>query len=105
MQSRETLPERYREKMDDMIALSRLKRGEVAQIEKISSRCRDRRRLRELGLTDGAQIECVLRRRGIGAYLVRGTVLALRDDDSAAVMTKRLPHAACRGERSCAVWL
>ncbi len=54
-------------------------------VGKVSAEPEEYRRLRELGLFCGAEVECVMRRRGIGAYLVRGTVIALRDTDASAV--------------------
>lgn len=64
----------------------------------------ERQRLMELGMVDGAEVECVLRRRNIAAFLVKGTVIALRERDSARVLVE-YPAAGVRAERSCAVWL
>ena len=53
----------------------------------IESGADNRRRFRELGMTDGETVECVLRGRGISAYLIKGTLIALRSSDAALVST------------------
>ncbi len=64
----------------------------------------ERQRLMELGMVGGAEVECVLRRKNIAAFLVRGTVIALRERDSARILVEA-PAAGAPAERSCAVWL
>ena len=46
-----------------------------------------RRRLMDIGFTEGAEIECVLAAPGIKAYLVRGSVIALREGDARLIKT------------------
>lgn len=48
-----------------------------------------RRRLMDIGFTEGAEIECVLAAPGGGikAYLVRGSVIALREGDARLIKT------------------
>ena len=49
-----------------------------------------RRRLIDLGFSPGTQVTCVLRQKGgeMAAYLVRGTVIALRKEDSAEIYVR-----------------
>ncbi len=46
-----------------------------------------RRRLSDLGFLRGAEVECVLRKSSgqTAAFFVRGTVIALRSEDSSGV--------------------
>lgn len=97
--------DRHNGNMDEYAALSQLTVGQQAVIAGVSLQAEERRRLRELGIIDGVRAECVLRRKGIGAYLVRGTVIALRDADSTAVQINLMPaHQSCE-EGGCAVCL
>ena len=84
--------------------LCALEPGQSAAITGLSAVGAERRRLRELGMTDGTQIECVLSRKGIDAYLIKGTVIALRRCDSSEVLVTRPAVRLCEG-RSCAAWL
>ena len=49
-----------------------------------------RRRLFDLGMTPGAGIRCLFAAPGGGprAYMIRGTVIALRGDDAAKITVK-----------------
>jgi len=91
--------------MDKFVALSELTCGQRAVISGLLPQAEERRRLRELGFLDGIDVECVLSRRGIGAYLVRGTVIALRDVDSSVVGIKMQAKPQFCEERSGAVCL
>ena len=61
--------------------LTELESGENCRVEKLCLAGDMRRRLMELGLTEGANVACVLCGSGIRAYLIRGAVIALRDED------------------------
>lgn len=66
--------------MKKIITMNQLMEGETAIIikddkQKIFSRFVD------LGITRGTKIKCVKRNKGIGAYLIRGCVIAIRDED------------------------
>lgn len=89
------LTTRHRKHMNHCSKLLSLVPGERAAVAGITAGDDSRRRLRELGLTDGAPVECVLRRGGISAYLINGSLIALRSGDSAAVCTE--PPTPCRG--------
>lgn len=70
--------------MEDIMCLSNLKTGEKAVIKGLSVDGAMRRRLQDLGMIEGTRIECV----GISplgdpsAFLIRGTVIALRKEDA-----------------------
>jgi ferrous iron transport protein A len=64
--------------------LNELKTGDCAKIQSINFSGSIRRRLRDLGFVDGTKITA-LQKSPSGdpvAYLVRGTVIALRNDDA-----------------------
>ena len=65
--------------MQTICYLHMLAEGQMARIRKIPADCALYTRLADLGVTDGCRIRCLRHIRGIGAYDVRGTVLALRD--------------------------
>lgn len=48
-------------------------------------------RLADLGLIEGTRVECLLRRRGIAAYLIRGAVIAVRAADCTGVLLEAAP--------------
>lgn len=75
--------------------------GQCACITGIRAEENSRRRLRELGFNDGAKVECVLKRSGISAFLVKGTVIALRNEDSGGVAAEMPMQAECIAKRSC----
>ncbi|MFQ5746796.1 MAG: FeoA domain-containing protein [Gemmatimonadota bacterium] len=66
------------------VTLAELAPGEDAVVRSLESRGLERRRLMDLGVTEGAKVEC-LYRSSFGeptAYRVRGTVVALRPDQA-----------------------
>lgn len=69
--------------MNDTVSLDQLPVGAQGVITAISANSPCRRRLYELGLVCGTQLQCVLRTspHAPTAFLVRGTVLALRAAD------------------------
>lgn len=78
---------------EDAVRLSALKSGESAEILGISKECRgeSRRRLLDLGFVKGASIHIGLESplRNPKAYIVKGSAIALRDDQAAKVLIKR----------------
>ncbi|MEM5769480.1 MAG: FeoA family protein [Bacillota bacterium] len=67
--------------------LSDISLGAACRISAIGTEGLMRRRLMDLGFVPGTKVEC-LRRSPAGdptAYLVRGTVIALRKEDAACV--------------------
>ena len=77
----------------ESVSLCALPVGERAAVTAVSGAGGLRQRLLELGLVPGTDIACVGESPGGGmrAYRVRGTVLALRDRESAAVLTDAPP--------------
>lgn len=65
--------------------LTELASGENCRVEKLCLAGDMKRRLMELGLTEGANVSCVLCGSGIRAYLIRGAVIALRDEDGRCI--------------------
>ena len=72
-----------------------LKRDEAGVIAGLSARGGMRRRLMDLGFTPGARVEYVLAApgRGMRAYLIRGTLIALRESDAKTVLLQEARHA------------
>ena len=73
---------------EDKIPLSKIREGESAVVRELTSTGSMRRRLLDIGLVEGTNIEC-LQKSPAGdpvAYLIRGAVIALRAEDSAAVL-------------------
>ncbi len=64
--------------------------GEKATVRALLSVGGIRRRLLDIGLIEGTQVECVGRSPGgdPAAYLIRGAVIAIRDADSANILIK-----------------
>ena len=76
--------------MNQTIPLSALKEGQEAYVGELGAVGPIRRRLRDLGLTDGARVVC-LQKSPCGdpaAYLIRGAVIALRRQDAGAILMK-----------------
>ncbi len=78
--------------------LSDLVPGEAAFINKIENTDISRR-LYELGFIGGTFVECVAKApfKGPSAYLVRGSVIALRTDDARLVNVQRAPYPSACG--------
>ncbi len=72
------------------IKLCELAVGDLADVRALLSRGAIRRRLQDLGLVEDTTVECIGKSPGGGmsAYLVRGAVIALRDEDAAFVLVE-----------------
>lgn len=71
-----------------MNSLKDLKQGQKANVKSILSTGSIRRRLQDIGLIEGTEVEC-LQKSPAGdpvAYLIRGAVIALRSEDSSNVL-------------------
>ncbi len=81
--------------------LDLLQPGERTILRELNNQGSMRRRLRELGFVEGTSIQCVGRSPGGDpkAYLVRGTVIALRRDDCKFVLVDA-PDA-----EGCDIWV
>ena len=76
--------------MNQTIPLSALEEGQEAFVGALRANGPIRRRLRDLGLTDGARVVC-LQKSPCGdpaAYLIRGAVIALRRQDAGTILMK-----------------
>lgn len=68
----------------NIITLDKIKVGDKANIVDINKDSKLKRRLQDLGIIKNSKLECVLKSpfNDPSAYLIRGTVIALREDDS-----------------------
>ena len=77
--------------MNQELTLRFLRPGERGRVSALRVTGPMRRRLRELGLVEGAEL-CCLGRSPLGdpaAYCLHGAVLALRDRDSGRIIIER----------------
>ena len=76
--------------MQDIIPLSDLNINQNSKIEIFLVNSKIRQRLLDLGFIKGTDITCVLKNSSndLSAYLIRGTVIALRKDDSSKILVK-----------------
>lgn len=67
-----------------MLELSKVKIGQKAIIKKINANENIKRRLLDIGLTPGTEIECSLSSPSGNpkAYFIRGTLIAIRNEDT-----------------------
>mgnify|MGYP000303383495 FL=1 len=74
--------------MNNIKSLKDLKQGQKAKVKSILSTGSIRRRLQDIGLIEGTEVEC-LQKSPAGdpvAYLIRGAVIALRSEDSSNIL-------------------
>lgn len=65
-----------------------MKIGDIGIIERLEANKNIKRRLLELGIIEGTKVECVLK-SPLGnpiAYLIRGTLIAIRKEDCNKIM-------------------
>lgn len=69
------------------MTLNELRPGEKGVVEKLETEGSMRRRLQDIGVISGTELECVGRSPGgdPAAYFIKGAVIALRDEDSRGV--------------------
>lgn len=69
------------------MTLNNLKVGECCIIKKIKETSKIKRRLLDIGLIPGTRVECILSSpsKDSLAYLIRGTIIAIRKIDSKEV--------------------
>lgn len=68
--------------MKNISSLSLLPQGQKAEVYCVPPSCSLYTRFNDLGITKGATVCCVRRKKGIAAYLIKSTVIALRDEDT-----------------------
>ena len=94
---RPALPEEVEQgHLEQIQRLVRLEEGEVAEVVGLSPSCRGpmRRRLMDLGFVRGSSISIDMR-SPLGnptAYIVRGAVIALREDQARYILIQRPTH-------------
>lgn len=74
--------------MERFCHLCDLKVGQTARVKGLLSTGSMRRRLQDIGLIEGTTVEC-LQKSPAGdpiAFLIRGAVIALRNEDSSNIM-------------------
>lgn len=72
----------------ETLTLDQLRVGESFVVDRIRNEGAMKRRLEDLGIVSGTQIDCVMR-SPLGdpwAYRIRGAVIALRSNDAATVV-------------------
>lgn len=77
--------------MNELIALPALRPGEGGAVRRMRGPEPLIRRLRDLGLIEGAAVRCLGRSPGgdPAAYRICGAVLALRDSDCGGILVSR----------------
>lgn len=74
-----------------MDTLNILKDGETATVLKLTADNAMRRRLQDMGMINGTPVKCIMH-SPLGdpaAYIVRGTVIALRSEDAGNIIVRR----------------
>jgi ferrous iron transport protein A len=74
----------------DILTLNRVPLGKTAKVRELLSTGSMRRRLLDLGLVEGTCVKC-LQKSPAGdpiAYMIRGAVIALRDEDSLKILVE-----------------
>lgn len=76
--------------MNQLLRLNDLAPGQRARVSRLDVAGSMRRRLLDLGLVEDTAVECLGRSPGgdPAAYLIRGTVIALRDCDSRGILVR-----------------
>ena len=74
--------------MNTSVTLDRITPGSAATIVDVQHTDSMSRRLQDLGFTGGSEVKCLFRSAAGDptAYLIRGTVIALRQEDSAHIL-------------------
>ena len=69
-------------------SLANLSEGERAQVLSLQNESSIRRRLLDLGLVEGTWVNCVQKspQGDMGAYGIRGAIIALRAEDAVSVL-------------------
>lgn len=74
------------------MTLDMLRPGQSAEVKEIRTEGEMRRRLLDIGLVEGARVDCIGRSPGgdPSAYLICGAVIAIREKDSSGVLVHRI---------------
>ena len=77
---------------EKLVPMTELGKNESGEVVKINTAGLLRQRLMEMGLTTGINVK-FLRRGAFGdprSYLIRGTMIALRNDEASEIMVRRI---------------
>lgn len=74
--------------MSQFHTLANLKEGQRGRVASLHSKGSMRRRLQDIGLIEGTEVECVQKSPAGDpvAYLIRGALIALRMEDAADIV-------------------
>lgn len=74
--------------MNEQYNLTNLKEGQKAKVSSLLSQGSMRRRLQDIGLIEGTEVECIQKSPAGDpvAFLIRGALIALRSEDSSNVL-------------------
>lgn len=77
--------------MTNLDSLATLEVGETATVYCLLLSGNMRRRLQDMGLIEGTKVECLLKSPSGNptAYLIRGAVIALRQEDSSSILVTK----------------
>ena len=86
--------------MQELIPLCRIGVGERATVKGLNVRGGMRRRFLDIGLVEGAAVECVGRSPAgdPSAYRIRGAIIAIREEDCEGVLTAPLSQTEQEAE-------
>ena len=75
-----------------MLSLENTKIGQKVRVKKVISNSSIKRRLLDIGLTPGTIIERVLENfsGNLVAYMIRGALIAIRNEDASAVIVEAI---------------
>ena len=78
--------------MGKLVCLDKINPGERARVNRICSTGSMRRRLLDMGLIGGTEVECVGKSPfgDPSAFLIRGAVVAIRSEDCADIIIERV---------------
>lgn len=73
--------------IENYTTLNKVEEGAIVKVKKMTSSGTMRRRLQDIGLIEGTNVECLLKSPSGDptAYLIRGAVIALRAEDSSNI--------------------
>lgn len=74
--------------MNNIKSLKDTKIGQIVKVKSLLSSGSIRRRLQDIGLIEGTDVECLLKSPAGDpvAFLIRGSVIALRSEDSSNIL-------------------
>ena len=80
--------------MSKTVTMNKLEVGQSAKVVKLNTKGDMRRRFMDLGLIEGTDVTC-LGKSPVGdpkAFLIKGAVIAIREEDSSTITVKHLKN-------------